>query len=243
MADEKNSVIVELHDLVITERKDDRCGRIVRTKSLKLDDLVAIAVLRRTDLNASTLKSAFNLLVDVTVEEVANGAAVDFGPVHISLGVEGVFIGDNAKWDSTKHRLKIVTSATSRMRSILSNITTNVRGMASSGIYINSVTDVATGEVNTMLTPGGAVNITGSKIKIAGDDPACGITLVSENSPSIIVIPASAIAINDPSKITFVMPTTLVPGDYKLNITTQYSSSNMLLKEPRTYIFDYVLVV
>ena len=42
MADEKNSVIVELHDLAITERKDDRVGRVVKTKSLKVGDLATI---------------------------------------------------------------------------------------------------------------------------------------------------------------------------------------------------------
>ncbi len=35
---EKSSVIVELYDLAITERKDDRFGRVVITRSLTEDD-------------------------------------------------------------------------------------------------------------------------------------------------------------------------------------------------------------
>ena len=244
MADEKNSVIVELHDLAITERKDDRVGRVVKTSSLKVGDLAKIAVARRTDLNITTLESSFELLVSVAVDQVAIGAAVDFGLAHVSLGVEGVFIGDNDSWDSTKHSLKVVTSPTSRMRAKVAKVSANVRGMASSGLFVNSVTDVTTGEVNTTLTPGGAVNVTGSKMRIAGDNPACGIMLTNEATAAMINIPASSMAVNDPSKIIFVAPATLAPGDYKLSITTQYSSSsNTLLKEPRTYIFDYVLAV
>ena len=243
MADEKNSVIVELHDLAITERKDDRVGRVVKTSSLNVGDLAKIAVARRTDLNITTLESSFELLVSVAVDQVAIGAAVDFGLAHVSLGVEGVFIGDNDSWDSTKHSLKVVTSPTSRMRTKVAKVSANVRGMASSGLFVNSVTDVTTGEVNMTLTPGGAVNVTGSKMKVVGDDPTCGIMFTNETTAEVINIPASSIAINNPSKITFVVPATLAPGDYKMSITTQFSTSASLLKEPRTYVFDYVLSV
>jgi hypothetical protein len=47
MATEKNQVMVELYDLTITERKDDRFGRVVTAKSLNEDDLINIAVSRR----------------------------------------------------------------------------------------------------------------------------------------------------------------------------------------------------
>ncbi|WP_423129874.1 DUF4469 domain-containing protein [Gaoshiqia sp. Z1-71] len=45
---------------------------------------------------------------------------------------------------------------------------------------------------------------------------------------------------DDPSKITFVVPASLPAGDYKLSICTQFAV-NTWLKEPRTYLFYYVL--
>jgi hypothetical protein len=241
--EEKSGVIVELHDLAITERKDDRSGRVVRTKSLKLDDLVKIAVSRRTDLNASTLRSSFELLCDVAEEQLSNGASVDFVLVHLSIGVDGVFIGDSAKWNSSINKLKVTASPTVRLREFVKGITAIVRGMASVGIVINTVTDVASGEQNVRITPGGAVNLTGSKMKVVGDNLSCGITLSNDMDGTVTFISSTAIAVNEPSKITFVVPATLPVGDYKLSITTQYSNSGTLLKEPRTYVFDYVLAV
>ena len=241
--EEKSGVIVELHDLAITERKDDRMGRVVKIKSLKPDDLVKIAVNRRTDLNASTLRSSFELLCDVAQEQIANGASIDFGLVHLNLGVEGIFIGDNAKWDGAAHKLKITASPTARLRSFIKGVAINVRGMATVGVVVNTVTDVTTGEVNASITPGGAVNITGSKMKIAGDNPACGIALTNEADGTVTLIAATAIAINEPAKITFVAPAALPAGDYKLSITTQFSNSTQLLKEPRSYVFEYILSV
>ena len=241
--EEKSGVIVELYDLAITDRKDDRMGRVVKIKSLKIDDLVKIAVKRRTDLNAATLRSSFELLCDVAQEQIANGASIDFGLVHLNLGVDGVFIGDNAKWDSTKHKLKITAQPTSRLREFVKKIAVNVRGMATVGVVINTVTDMITNEVNMYISPGGAVNISGSKMKIVGDNPACGIALTNEADGTVTLVPASAIAVNEPSKITFVVPISLPAGDYKLSITTQFSTANTLLKEPRSYTFDYLLNV
>jgi hypothetical protein len=54
-------------------------------------------------------------------------------------------------------------------------------------------------------------------------------------------VPTGAIAINEPSKITFVVPSDLPAGDYKLSITTQFTSGAVPLNEPRTYVFNYVL--
>ena len=59
---DNNSVIVDLYDFSITERKDDRFGRVVTTKSLTEDDLINIAVARRTDLNPVTLKASMLIM-------------------------------------------------------------------------------------------------------------------------------------------------------------------------------------
>jgi len=240
---DKNSVIVELYDLTLTERKDDRFGRVVTTKSLKEDDLIEIAVSRRTDLNPVTLMSSMEILKGIATEQIANGASVSFGLGYFNLGVNGVFIGDNGSWDSFKHSLSIRVTPTAELRNAVKSGIVDVRGLAASGLFINSVTDVTTGEVNSRLTPGGGVNLTGSKVKIDGDNPAIGISLTNQTATEVIVIPKTSLLVNDPSKITFIVPPTMVPGDYTLSITTMYSNSGNLLKEPRTYIFEYLLNV
>jgi hypothetical protein len=93
MADVKNNVIVELYDLAITERKDDRFGRVVKQNSLNEDDLINIAVQRRTDLSPTSLKSTMELLKNIAREQIANGSSVAFGLGYFSVGVNGVFIG------------------------------------------------------------------------------------------------------------------------------------------------------
>lgn len=240
---EKNSVIVELYDLIITERKDDRFGRVVTTKSLNENDLINIAVSRRTDLNPSSLRASMELLKEIAKEQIANGASVAFGLGYFNMTVNGVFIGDNDKWDSTKHSLSVRVTPTADLRGAVNASTVDVRGMAEIGTVINSVTDVSSGEVNTRLTPGGGINLLGSKIKIAGENTANGIILTNQTNAEVTVIALNTILINDPSKVSFIVPVSLAKGDYKLSIATQYSSSGVQLIEPRVFTFDYILTV
>jgi len=240
---EKNSIIVELYDLPLTGRKDDRYGRVVTSKSLTEDDLISIAVSRRTDLNATSLKASMSILGEIAIEQIANGASVCFGLEYFNLGVNGVFVGNDARWDSAIHSLSVRVAPTAKLRNTVKASKVDVRGMAASGAVINSVTDVTTGEVNSRLTPGGGVKLTGTKIKIDGDELKVGITLTNQATSEVIAIPPTSLLLNDPSKITFIVPSILVNGDFKLSITTQYSSPSHILKEPRTFSFDYILNV
>jgi hypothetical protein len=243
MANEKNTVMVELYDLVITDKKDDRFGRVVTSESFSEDDLVHLAVQRRTDLNATTLRSSLDILKELAKEKLVNGASVNFGLGYFHLDVHGVFVGDYAKWDPAIHSLRVKVTPTVEVRSAVKASHVNVRGMAQSSLVINSITDVASGETNTRLTPGGGVNLAGAKIRIVGDSADNGIRLTDQASGTVTLIPANAILLNDPSKVSFVVPADLPAGDYRLSLTTQYSSGSNLLKDPRTFISDYVLTV
>jgi hypothetical protein len=237
------SVVVELFELVLTRRKDDRFGRVVITKSLTEDDLINIAVSRRTDLNASTLKSSISILREVAKEEVINGASVQLGLSYYQLGVDGVFIGNNAQWDDTKHSLTLKSVPLAEYRKILKKVTVHVRGMANSATSINTVTDVATQLINSTLTPGGGIKVSGKRVKIAGQKDGVGIWFINQTTKEETSIPMSSVIINNPSNLTFVAPANLPVGDYKLCIGTQYSNSKVLLKEVRTYVFDIILTV
>lgn len=243
MAEEKSTVFVELYDLSITERSDDRFGKVVVPRSISEDDLINMVVNRRTDFNPTTLKAVLGLFKDVTTECVLRGDSVKFGLGYFRLDVKGTFYGDNASWDSKKHRLSVNITPTGELREAVNSTNVKVRGMASTGTFINTVTDVATGEVNVVLTEKGGVNVTGSKIKIAGDNPVNGLYLVHEETSSETLVPMTSMLTNDPSKISFIMPPDLAPGDYKLKIVTQFSSGSTTLKEPRSYVSEYPLAL
>ncbi|MDR1340546.1 MAG: DUF4469 domain-containing protein [Prevotellaceae bacterium] len=243
MSKKTNRVIVKLYSMLFANRKNDRFGRVLITKTVTEDELIDTAVKRGTDLNPATLRASLNILKKIAKEEIANGASVHFGLGYFDLQVNGVFIGDNPKWDDDRHSLRVNIKPNLELRNMLKDIEVEVRGMAQSGTIINSITDVASGEVSSRLTPGGAANISGVKIRIVGEDPANGIRLTEQNSGKVVDIALNTVAVNEPSRVVFVVPADLPAGDYKLSITTQHSHSTVLLKKPVTYVFEYLLIV
>jgi hypothetical protein len=243
MSKEKNTVSVRLYDSTFADRPNERFGRIMTTKSLREDDLINIAVNRRTDLNAATLRAALNILTEIAIKEIVNGASVQFGPGFFSLDVKGAFTGDYPQWDPTVNNLRLKATARKKLLTAIRDIHVNIHGKASPGTVISMLTDVSSGEENKRLTPGGGVELTGKRIKIAGDDPENGIRLHNQASHVEYPVMKESILLNHPKKVSFIVPSQLPAGDYTLSLTTQYTTSTSLLKEPHTYPFEYILVV
>jgi thiol:disulfide interchange protein len=124
----------------------------------------------------------------------------------------------------------------------LNNVSVEILGIADASLHISQVTDVKTGSVNDLLTPNRNLKIAGNKLKIAGDDAVNGIYFVNQTTQERTKVDASEIVTNNPSELIIVIPE-LTAGTYKVEVTTQYSSSNGVLKSPRTAVFDKILTV
>lgn len=93
--------------------------------------------------------------------------------------------------------------------------------------------------MNTQLTSAAPVVISGSNIKVAGDNAGIGVFFTktggtAQKSPLLVH--------NNPSELTAMLPA-LEDGEYTLSIVTQSAAGNKLVKEPRTYTFPVLLYV
>ena len=122
-----------------------------------------------------------------------------------------------------------------------------LRFLASRSILIfydtpHQVTDVRSGSVNDLLTPGRNARITGGKLKVAGDSADNGVYFVNEATAERVKVDAADIVENRNAHLLVVVPA-LAAGTYRLEVSTQYTSSTDLLKTPRTAVFDRSLTV
>jgi hypothetical protein len=217
-------------------------GRILNTGSANIDDLIADTVDRGTDISPVTLRAAYDLLKGAALQRALRAQRVEFGLGITYVEPTGGFIGDAAKWDPAKNRLMGRLLPSKELREALKTVEVVVIGMGKVPNMISSVEDVVTGEVNVCLTRGGMVHIYGNKIKITGADPTVGLKLTQSTGGTVWAIPATAIGINDPSRVSFVVPADLTPDEYTLSLVTQYSGSKDL-KNPRTVTLEYPLTV
>jgi hypothetical protein len=239
----KNTVFVELYNLKISRKANERFGRIVPTRSVREDDLISAAAARYADLDAKTLRTSLDVLKEIAIEEIAAGASVQFGTGFFCLASKGLYYGDQAQWDPEVNSLFVKAASGLELREAIGDVHVKVRGMAAPGTIITSLTDKSSGEENTRLTPGGIVTLVGNKICIMGGRPENGIRLIEQNSGVIIPIPTDTILINESKKVVFPVPGYLPAGDYKLSLTTEYSTTYTTLKGPAVCVFDYVLAV
>jgi hypothetical protein len=65
------------------------------------------------------------------------------------------------------------------LRKELGAVSVSILGKAESGFFIAQVTDLRTGGINDLLTPGRNAKIAGGKIKVEGSDPSRGVYFVN----------------------------------------------------------------
>jgi hypothetical protein len=239
-----DAVIIELYDNPLTERPDDRYGRVINIASINEDTLIERAIANGFNGNAASMKAAYLAVKQEAVKAVVRGEIVNFGLGHVVLDVEGAFIGDAPQWNPETNKLIASIVPSKELRETLKKTPVNVIGLAPDRAAIATLTDVASGKVNEKMTPGGMATLQGSRIKIDGDDPAVGLFITNQDTQQATQVPATSIGMNDPKKVMFVIPADLETGNYLISIVTQSgSNSTRLLNEPRTILFNQVLIV
>ena len=244
MANVLHTIKAYLYDNSLTDNPNDFSARVSSERSLSIGDICSSAVTRGgADVSAASMKHAVELFLKEMSYRLCDGFSVNTGYFTASPSIRGVFNSSIEGFNPQKHSILFQFNQGETLRSELSTVTVEILGVAESGTFIAQVTDVKSGTVNDLLTPDRNLKIAGSKIKIAGEIPGeTGISFINQSTQDVIKVPESDIVTNNPSEVIIIIPE-LIAGEYKLQIVTQYTGSAKLLKEPRTVVFDKVLIV
>lgn len=238
----KGKLTVQLYDNALTPDPKDRIGKILLRNSLKMEDLVRDVMPLIGDVQYETVLSVMRRMVEAAITRVADGFAVDFGVCHIYPSVKGAFPTANSRYDAEVNSVTARFSQTVAMRQALQSALIEVVGDAIVGPAVSEVEDMKTREINSTITPGRNLCLRGSRIRISGEDPANGIRFVPVGEGQAVEVPVDDVVVNDPSMVLILVPL-LANGEYYLELTTQFSSKNTNVKEPRTERFDMILTV
>lgn len=183
-------------------------------------------------LRKETILHVFELEKRVIKRLLMTGYKINTGLYHASVDLRGIVSG--GQWNPEKNSIVVNFNVGADLREAIKNTTINIIGRKDPAISISSVQDVATRAEDASATPGRAFTLTGQNIRLQGDDPSVGLTLIDADGAETPVA-QDLWVINDPSRVTFIIPADLEPGTYTLRLTTQYSGhSKTLLKSPRS---------
>ena len=231
-----------LRDNPLTKDNTEDCVAEVKSgpKTLRKEDIAKEIKRTGSELKLPTILSVTSQSNDIIMEALLNGDSVITDICQFIPRITGPFDSVDAPFDPTIHRLTFDVVFTKAMREGLKKVKTINLGAKESVARIGVVTDTLTGLIDGTITPNEDIMISGSLIKIAGDESVVGIFFVAESGEAVKV--TRRLTQNDPGKIIARVPA-LGNGKYTLRIVTQYSTSKQLLKEPRTLEYKKLLLV
>ena len=227
-----------LHENYLTESTDDFVAQTHVKKVYDKEQFIDLMLQRGTLMTKTDALAVLNNIEETTAFIVGNGDGVNLPLFNVGFSLSGVFDGATDSFDPKRHRLHANISKGVVLREAEKQVKLSKINASSTQPQILEVSDSVTGKVDEVLTSGGAVEINGVNIKIAGDNAACGLFFVDENGTETKAV---TIIQNKPATLISLIPT-LAAGSYQVKITTQYSGS-VLLKTPKTTIYGKTLLV
>jgi hypothetical protein len=170
---------------------------------------------------------------------LCDGFALNLGYFSIHPNIGGTFGSVHEKHDSKKHPITIRYRTHSKFREMLENISVVVIGEAKNDSLIKAFFDHDKASAS-QYEPGHLFSIIGKKIKLAGDDPGCGVYFVPIDHPEAAV-KVSRIYENSRKKIIGVAPDT---GHHfnTIEVRTQFCGSpKVFLKTPIIIRTEFVI--
>jgi hypothetical protein len=233
-----------LYDNALTENPNDFVARVSSERSLGVKDICRSAVSRGgATVSADAMEIAVNQFHKEMVYNLCDGFGINTEWYTVAVSIKGVFDSPIEKFNPSKHTVAFDFQQGARLRKELSSVDVQILGAADIMLNIAQVTDVKTGSVNDLLTPNRNLRISGSRIRIAGDNAANGVYFVNQATQERIKVDSTDMVTNNPSELIIVIPA-LAPGEWKVEATTQFGgNTKQLLKEPRTAVFERVLTV
>ena len=229
-----------LRENLLTPAPDDYMAQATDVRSYTLDEIIDLMMEKGTTLTRADVAATLQVYGEVVSAIIKDGSAVNTPLMNTSMSISGVFNGANDSFDKKRHTVNLNLTAGTLLRDAVTKVKCEKTEAASTDPYITEVADIVTGTVNTVLTKGGVVQITGSRLKFKADDAAQGIFFVPETGTPVR---AAVIAENKPARLMAIIPADLEAGTYYIEVRSKHSGGGKPLKAVKAGRFAKPLTV
>jgi hypothetical protein len=139
---------------------------------------------------------------------------------NFSSSIRGVFESASDRFDPTRHHIKPIVNPGKRLKKFYrQRLSAHIVESGSGAPNLLTYVDYVTGERNKSITPGGAGQLIGKRLKLSEEDEREGIFFISQDRQEFVV---EILVENRPSALTFMVPNELSPGEYGLELRRVY---------------------
>ncbi len=229
-----------LYDNPLTKATGDYFAKVKPAGSISIESLAQLMVEEGSELKLETIVDILRRSDRLKIQLLANGYIVNTAFCSARLSISGKFESAIAKYDADIHKMTTSFVAGKALREALTQVDVQVLGKATVAPAIGEVQDALSGQINSTITANNAIQIRGHRIKIAGPDAANGIWFIASDSSTRTKCTQ---VIHNGSKSLIVMVPPLPPGQYQLEIVTQYVRGKKIVKVPRSVCFNPLLSI
>ncbi|UTY24377.1 DNA-binding domain-containing protein [Treponema denticola] len=216
-----------LRENLLTPAPDDYMAQAADVRSYTLDEIIDLMMEKGTTLTRADVAATLQVYGEVCSSLIKDGSAVNTPLMNTSMSISGVFDGANDSFDKKRHTVNLNITAGTLLRDAVTKVKCEKTEGVSTDPYITEVADIVSGKVNEVLTKGGVVQLTGSRLKFDAKDAAQGIFFVPETGNPVR---ASVIAENKPARVMAIIPADLAAGTYYIEVRTKYANATKQLK-------------
>lgn len=199
----------------LTPDPGDYAARVVDVKSYGLDDVTRIMTREGKTITEEEARGAYLALEKALQEITESGGSINLSILSTGYSISGVFYADDEVLAPGKHTFnvnaypgEIITAAARRIK---------VRRVDAReyGPEPRKLMDIGSDSLNDQLTPGGMACLKGKHLSFNAADEEEGVYFISDKN---IAIKVGQVARNKPSEVVFLVPPTLKPGAYALEL-------------------------
>lgn len=189
--------------------------------TVNLDQVIERMIAHGCILSRADAESTINHFFDSVESYLLDGFRVNTREINFAVSIKGNFNGKTDSFDPARHTIEAVTSPGAQLRRII-----HMHARAQKDLVgqvrpeLLEYTDWNSGERDSVLTPGGLGQIIGQNLKFDPSQPEQGIFFVT---PEGSFHQAGIISHNTGGQLTFLVPISLTPGDYTLEVRTGLS--------------------
>lgn len=216
---------------ITTENKEDKILVLESSGNKSLKDILAVMKEEDTGLRSETIEHVVNLYHRVLSRLAMSGYNINTGLFQMVPQFRGVV--DNGQWNPAKNSIYISLNQGKELREAIAQTAVSILGEKKDFIFIFGSEDTATRATDGTATAGRTYKLNGRMLKVAGTDPAVGITL-TDSSGAVTRLTEDMLVVNNPTQLIILLPSGLADGEYTLTVTTQYSGGGAPLKVPRS---------
>lgn len=210
----------------LTPDPNDQKAVVIPKASLDIEDLIIRIIRRGTTLTETDVRAVLNLFMQEACQVVVEGNFLNTPLVNIRPSIQGVFDDPTDTFDSKRHLLTATVSIGTLLTDAMATATVSKQAGSSERspdivMFLDSKTNT-----NTLASVGGIGTIVGTELKFDINNAAEGVFFKDQKSGTVTKV--VDYAQRSTNKLVFIIPASLVAGNYTLTVVKAYTKNAVL---------------